>query len=1100
MIKKVARGYFVVFLILAATPSALAQSASTGQIAGTVRDPSGAVLPEATVIAQSPSGLTREVKTGSDGRYIIPLLPPGIYRVEIKRAGFKTHVIQDVVVRITETTPVDVELALGEITETFTVEAESSPLQAETPATGRVITGRTLTELPLATRNFTQLFALTAGTNVDLPDHSASGLNTLDISVNGLNRYNNNFQLNGVDTNGIGINNAFSYPIPAPDALQEFKVQTSLYDASYGRSAGGQIVVVTRSGTNEFHGSVYHFLRNDKLNANDFFFNSTGTPRPPFIRNQFGFTLGGPISRNRTYFFGSYQGSRERNGAARGAISTLALPPLLTDDRSPVGISRASGVPVENISPVALNLLRARLPNGSLVIPSPQVNRPGVNYSVSAPIRFREDQFTVSLDHQLRADNRLSGKFFFTQNPQQVGLNVFFGANVPGFGSTLQNNNRHLALSDLHIFNPNLTNEVRIGLHRLAADFRPHEPITLQSVGISRFNASLFPGIPTIGVLGSFRIGPGPFDQLFTVINTFTYADTLSYIRGRHHLRIGAEVRRIQENGDLPSFHRGQILFLDFPAFVRGEIFLTLVASGISDFHYRNTDFNAFVQDDFRVSARLTLNVGLRYEFNGAASDKFGRLQTFDPAQYRTGPPPNGFVIAGNARGRFRVPGVPLVSDMILKSEDPNNFAPRFGFAYKVSERTVLRGGYGLFYDRLSNQPPFFAVGSIPFGAFDVAIFPTLFRGATFANPFPNLGLPSEFPKVPIVPTIAQLAAGAAPISGFFMDPNMRTPYASQFGLNIQRELAKDWLVEIGYVGTKGTKLIQQVRIAQAQLASPTRPINGITENTPANAALRSPFVGFSPDGLKQFQTSGNSTYHSLQLTVSKRLSRGLQFLAAYTLSKWLDDRTTITGLQGDATAFAPGDQTHLSLNKGRSDSDRRHRFVISGTYDLPKLGRGVVGAVLSNWEVAWIATLQSSRPIDIRDSNGASLFGVTTSRASWAPGATRQTASRKGSVTSRLNQFFNTSAFVPAGPGFGNVGRNVLSGPDQRNVDLSVLKRIPIREAHTLEFRAEFFNALNIVNFANPGSDISQSATFGVITQTSTSPRIVQFALRYSF
>jgi hypothetical protein len=258
--------------------------------------------------------------------------------------------------------------------------------------------------------------------------------------------------------------------------------------------------------------------------------------------------------------------------------------------------------------------------------------------------------------------------------------------------------------------------------------------------------------------------------------------------------------------------------------------------------------------------------------------------------------------------------------------------------------------------------------------------------------------------------------------------------------------------------------------------------------------------VGFSPDGLKQFQTSGNSTYHSLQLTVSKRLSRGLQFLAAYTLSKWLDDRTTITGLQGDATAFAPGDQTHLSLNKGRSDSDRRHRFVISGTYDLPKLGRGVVGAVLSNWEVAWIATLQSSRPIDIRDSNGASLFGVTTSRASWAPGATRQTASRKGSVTSRLNQFFNTSAFVPAGPGFGNVGRNVLSGLDQRNVDLSVLKRIPIREAHTLEFRAEFFNAFNIVNFANPGSDISQSATFGVITQTSTSPRIVQFALKLNW
>ncbi len=1091
-------------LVLCGSDRADGQSASTGQIMGTVRDPSGAVLPEAHVVVKSPTGLVREVRTDEAGRYVVPLLPPGIYHLEISRTGFKTHVLRDVTVRITETTVADVSLEIGELAETITVKAEDPLLQTDRPTTGRVITGRALTELPLATRNFTQLFALTAGTNVDLPDHSAAGLNTLDISVNGLNRYNNNFQLNGIDTNGIGINNAFSYPVPAPDALQEFKVQTSLYDASYGRSAGGQIVVVTRSGTNEFHGSLYHFLRNDKLNANNFFFNSTGTPRPKFIRNQFGFTLGGPISRDRTYFFGSYQGSRERNGTARGALSTLALPPLLTHDRTPAGIARASGVPEAAISPVALRILNARLPDGSFVIPSPQVNRPGVNYSVSVPIRFREDQFTVTVDHQIRANNKLSGRFFFTQNPEKVGLNVFFGANVPGFGSSLQNNNRHLALSDLHIFSPNLTNEVRVGLHRLAADFHPNEPITAASVGISRFNTAIFPGIPTIGVFGSFQIGPGPFDQLFTVINTFTYADTISYIRGRHHLRMGAEVRRLQENGDLPSFHRGQILFLDFPSFVRGDIFLTLVASGISDFHYRNTDVNAFVQDDIKVSARLTLNLGLRYEFNGAASDKFGRLQTFDPAQYRTGPPPNGFVIAGNARGRFRVPGVPLVSDTIVTSEDPNNVAPRFGFAYRLSETRpiALRGGYGLFYDRLSNQPPFFAVGSIPFGAFDVGVFPTLFRGATFANPFPNLGLPGEFPKVPIVPNAAQLAAGVAPISGFFMDPNMRTPYAQQFGVSLQHEFAKDFLLEIGYVGTKGTKLIQQVRIAQAELASPSRPINGVTENTPANAVLRSRFLGFSPDGLKQFQTSGSSTYHSLQVTVTKRLSGGLQFLAAYTLSKWLDDRTTITGIQGDATAFAPGDQFNLSLNRGRSDLDRRHRLVVSGTYDFPTIagGRGVLGHLFSGWELAWIAILQSGRPFSVLDSGGASLFGVTTSRASFAPGATLKTALRKGPVNRRLNQFFNTAAFVAAGPGFGNAGRNVLTGPDQRNVDLSLLKRIPIREGQHLEFRAEFFNAFNIVNFANPGSDIATPATFGIITQTSTSPRLVQFALRYSF
>ncbi|RMG52944.1 MAG: hypothetical protein D6723_07885, partial [Acidobacteria bacterium] len=1068
-------------------------------------DQTGALVAGARVTVESESGLRREVTTESDGTYVVPLLPPGTYRLEISLAGFKTYVLEGVVVRITETTVVNAGLEVGQLSEEITVTAESPLLQTETPTTGRVITGKRLTELPLATRNFTQLLALTPGTNVDLPDHTAPGLNTLDVSVNGLNRYNNSFQLNGVDTNAIGINNAFSYPVPAPDALEEFKVLTSLYDASYGRSAGGQINVVTKSGTNEFHGSLYEFLRNDKLNANDFFSNATGARRPKFIRNQFGFTLGGPIIKGRTHFFGSYQGSREVNGAARGqALSTLALPPLLTDDRTPAGISRASGVPEEEISPIALNLLNARLPDGSLVIPSPQVNRPGTNYSASVPFRFREDQFTVSVDHQLGINDKLSGKFFFTRNPERVGLNVFGGANVPGFGSRRKNQNRHLALSYQHIFGPTLTNEVRFGLHRLLADFHPNEPITAASVGISRFNTSIFPGIPAIGVLGSFQIGPGGFDQLKTNINTFTYADTLSWVKGRHNMRMGTEIRRIQENGDLPSFHRGSILFLDFASFVRGTIFLTIVGSGISDFAYRNTDFSAFFQDDFKVTPKLTLNLGVRYEFFGSASDIFGRLQTFDPAQYRTGGPPNGFVLAGNARGRFRVPGVPLVSDTLLDSEDPNNFAPRLGFAYRPSAgyRLVIRGGYGLFYDRLSNQPQFFAVGATPFGEFSVSIFPTLFGTATFADPFPDLGLPTDFPKVPVIPDAAQLAAGVTPISGFFMDRHMRTPYVQQWNLTLQYEVADNYLIEVGYVGTKGTKLIRQVKIAQAQLASPTNPINGITENTPANAALRSPFLGFSPDGLHQFQTSGNSTYHSFQASLTKRFSQGLQFLIAYTLGKSLDDRTTLTGLQGDATAFAPGDQTRLFLNKGRSDIDRRHRLVIHGTYDFPSFrsGRGPAGKFLSGWELAWIATLQSGRPIDIVDSNGASLFGVTTSRASFAPGATIESASRGGSVNRRLNRFFNTDAFVPAGFGFGNVGRNILTGPDQRNMDLSIIKRTPIYENHTLEFRAEFFNVFNTVNFANPGNDIASPATFGVITRTSASPRIIQFALKYSF
>lgn len=1088
---------------------AFAQTSATGQLAGTIRDKTGAVLPGVQITAVSGMGLRREALSGGTGDYALQLLPPGQYNLEFALSGFKTLVLEKVVVKVTETTIVNETLDVAAIAQTVNVIASPTLLQTANPTTGRVVEEKTIRDLPLATRNFTQLLALSPGANASVADNSAVGLNSQDVSVNGASRFNNNLQLNGVDSNTIGLNNVFNYPIPATDTLQEFKVQTSLYDASFGRNAGGQIQVLTKSGSNEFHGNAYHFFRNNTLNANNFFLNSTGTRRPLYIRNQFGFTLGGPVRKDRTFFFVSYQGSRERNGAAQGgnisAISSLSLPPGLTDDRSLAGISRASGVAIDQINPVAVALLNARLPEGSFVIPTPQVHAPGVNFTVSAPAKFREDQYNLNLDHAFSMKNTFSAKYFSSWNPVNQGINLAppgFGANVPGFGGRLSNNNRHLSLSDTHIFSSKMINEARFGFNRVFSLFSPQEPVNARSVGISRFNDSLLPGIPLIGVLGSFRIGPSPIFELRVAVNTFTYGDTLSYSTGRHNMRFGVEFRRSQENAFVDFFQRGQLTFLNFADFVKGNIFLSLAGSGIFRRDFRNTDFDWFVQDDIRVTRKLTINAGLRYEYDGIASDKEGRTVIFDPSQFRQGAPPNGFVLAGNAKPQFRIPGVPLGSDTLV-DRDLNNFAPRIGFAYQPFEKRniVVRGGYGIFYQRVSNQGQFLSFAGPPLAEFSVLVFPTLFGIANFNNPFPALPLAGQFPVTPVVPGTADLLRGVPPISLTSLDPHLRTPYVQQFNVTLQWQAAKDFLFELGYVGTKGTKLLRQVRINQALLASSSQPINGITDSTPFNAALRAPFLGLSPNGLVQVQSSGSSIYHSLQFSVTKRLSKGLQFLASYTVSKSIDDAATM-GPDGDASPVATGDQRRLSLNRGLSDFDRTHRFVFSGTYDLPAFrnGTGTIGKALSGWEIAGIATVQSGLPTDIVDSAGGLLFGVTTSRANFAPGATLSSAGEGGSVESRLNHFFNTGAFRPAGLFFGDVGRNILRGPNQRNIDFSVIKRTAIRERQNIEFRAEFLNLFNFVNFANPGSDIAAPQTFGVITNTSTGPRTIQFALKYNF
>ncbi len=1103
-----------------------AQTASTGQIAGTVRDQTGAVIPEVTVIVtEAKTGLKREVKTDALGTYTVPLLPPGVYTVEFSREGFRPLVRENVAVRITLTTTVDVTLEVAPLgAETVTVTEEAPLLQTDRPTTGRVIEERTIRQLPLATRNFQQMLALSPGTLASVVRNTDVGRGDAIIQVNGQRQTQNNLQINGVDANSIALHSTFNLPVPATEAIQEFIVQTSLYDASQGRNSGGVIAAVTKSGTNEFHGNVYEFLRNRVLNANDFFLNASGQRRPILTRNQFGFTLGGPIVKDRTFFFVSYQGTRERNGASLiNSVTSLVLPSALTDNRSAEALAAVGttllppGSPplrASDIHLVALALLNARFRDGRLVIPSPPPGSPGLftTLTQSGISRFREDQGNINLDHRFTVNHTLSGKFFFNNDTTDAAITSFVirPANaVLGWGGPLQRNNRVFSLRDTIVLTPTLLNEARFGYARIFLEAIPREPLTGAQFGIDSPLKNLFPGLPQINVFGLFTLGPEGLFDAEVVQEHFTYGNTITWTKGRHTLRIGFEGRHYPFLLRFRLWNRGFIQFLNFVDFLQGDMFISFIGTGDPEREPRIRDLGAFLQEDFKVSDRLTLNLGIRYELLGYMSEVRGRLVGFFPDQYRAGPPPNGFVLAGNAK--TPLPNVPLVEKTLIP-QDENNWAPRFGFAWRPFqryERVALRGGYGVYFIRTSGQIgggiqlfnyPYFILpvgaGSRFLQSLGFALPVARALGLPFNRPFIQVPPPSAFPVVPEIPSPLRNQFGnPIPISGVYLDRGFRTPYTHQFGLNLQWEMKRSLLLEIGYTGTRGIKLTQLFNLNQPVF-------------NPATGQFVTPLPAFSNNGniaagLHLIQTTGQSYYHSLQLSVTKRLSHGLSFLASYTLSKSID--TNSGPLAGDLAAN-PGDQQNHRLNRGLSDWDRTHRFVYSFVYDLPKLYGGDSGfgkRLLNDWQIAGVAVFQSGTPFTVFATGGGG--GMNLTRANFAPGF-RGSAELTGSVTRRLTRFFNTAAFVPPlgatfdprAP-FGNTGRNILRGPDQRNLDFSLIKFIPISETTQLEFRTEFFNLTNTPSFANPDSNVLSSA-FGRISSTSTGPRVIQFALKLNW
>jgi hypothetical protein len=1148
-------------LAVIAPIAAVAQT--TGIISGVVTDKSGGVIANVKVTARNTaSGDLRTDTTNSSGEYSFPALKPGDYSVTFSLPGFAT-IVEVATLNVTEHIAVNTTMQVAATDTTVTVSSEGPLLQTESVTQGGVISGQSIVQLPLATNNFTQLLALSPGVLAPLNDATGLGRGTQNVNVNGARTNSNSIYVDGVDAVNVhtnsAANNSFasnSTIIPPPDAIQEFKIQTALFDASTGRSGGSNVALITRSGGNALHGDLYEFFRNTDLNANSYFLNQQAQPRPELIQNQFGGSVGGPIKRDKIFFFFNYQGTRQVNGYP--GITSVNLPQI-PQDRSlaslggfghGLGATSYSGPTINasgsNISPVAYNLLNLTFPNGNYVIPSPQTTATkGVNYVVSTPATFDEDEYTGSTDYQISSKDHAAFHIIVAEQPQfQSVASTRF---VPGFGLDQNFKSRLYSVAETHIFSSNLVNDLHIGLNRALGHTGFQNQLQLAAIGMTRFNSATFSDIPEIMFSGSEELGYTVSTDQADTENTWQYFDNISWLKGKHNMTFGVEMRRYQDNYFSNNDMRGTLDFISFQNFLLGEtgaattaggngtghsdIYEETVATGNDQRYDRLRDLALFAQDSWKPTTHLTINAGLRWEYIGLPTDLYGRNGAFEPNYYQpptaTAPTSVGFVQEGNARNP--VPGLAKFTNTLTNTVSKLGFAPRFGLALQINSRQVIRGGYGLFYDRLSNQLGLLEALSLPGYENSSALNTT---GATsyfnlngsLASPFPNLPLRSQFPILPQL-YAQNVATAPAPIGINDIDPNLRTPYFQQFGANIQTSITHSLLLEIGYVGARGEHLAAEVEADQALVASPANPVNGVTTNNTGvtdSAAARAPYIGFSNNGFLFLQTNQSSNFNSLQTTLTEQFHTA-SLLASYMYSKSLDTSSGAT----DGTVFntTSGDQTNPGQAYGPSDFDRTHHATLRFVQPLPKphwhIARGKIGSRLfDGYEFSGTAVIQSGTPFSITNTGGATYYGTDTSRANFVSGANTAMAVKHGRVEDRLTAYFNdgiysstagsvtqndtlngaSPVFATAGDYYGNTGRNILRGPIQRDIDLSLTKYTTIHDNLKLEFRAQAFNLTNTPTFANPASDIGTASTFGTITSTVGNPRILQFVGKLSF
>jgi hypothetical protein len=1159
-----------------------AQGGASGAITGTVEDASGAVLSGAKVniVSDATGQSVRQLTTDSSGTFTATLLPVGSYSVEVSAAGFATTKFPNIVVRITETTRLTAPLRVTTAKEIVEVQSEIEQVNTTDATTGESLGSTTITTLPLATRNFQQILTLSAGASSDLNNASQLGRGQVYIHVNGGREDNNNYLIDGISVADYSFGELTYTPLPNPDAIEEFKVSTSLYDATQGRNGGGNINASLKSGTSIFHGDAWEYFRNTALDAHDYFLGKVVVKQ-----NIFGGDFGGPVGPKAKlgYFYVNYQGTRQRSGASPGTFINTTIPYVPLPDRQSASLL-ASDCGVPSVDPVAFNLINVKSNQfgggaGGYLYPLPPAVPAGtpclapIPFQITDPGRFTDDQLTANWDRDFRGGkDRLSERFFWADSDsfQPFGADSFQiqtgGAPTPNnlnFPLDIPLHNRVASLTETHLFNNALVNEFRFGINVISDKLNNIPPVTNTQVGINLPTANGDANIYRL-TFGAFAFGPFPQQPQRALSDSFVWLDTLSWTRGAHQFRFGGEVDRTTIRRNLPVADNGLVFFAgptgfgsDFQSFLAGAPFFGEAGGGVGNHDYRIPAYAWFAQDDYRVSKTLTLNVGFRNEFLGAPTDKLCHLGNTDPSLANsTGQP----FVYPRCASEFKLPGLTGTKQASALN---NNFAtvwePRIGFAYDVlgHHTTSIRGGYGIYavredlgaVDNLSFSAPFFpiAVNFLP-GAGSLAKLFQPNSAAGFTG-IPPLGVlsPSFVPQASFFTgfqpscTLGNGNTSTLPQqcgAGFSGNINslisLSVPLhwvagtTQQWNLTVERELGRNWFLELGYVGTKGTRLRSTYDPAQATLATPQHPVTipgfncdgtkgpgcVIVDSTAENVSGRSPYLGIAPANFEAFAPNSDSHYHSLQATVAHRFSKGLYWQTAYTYSKSMDDVSTAS--VAFDTRF--NDQTNARDSRGLSDFDRRHRFISSGVYQLPSFANASALArnALGGWEASGVLTFQSGTPITPVDSAGGSAYALSSpnlATPTFASGFSCANAPTSGSSRSRLANWVNPNAYQPDAviplstgapgdaTGFGNAPRNCIIGPPQKNVDFTLGRIFQVREGQTLRFRADFFNLFNHPSFANPSSvDIESPSSFTQITSVVGTPRLIQFSLKYSF
>jgi len=1159
---------------------AIAQNANTGKLSGNVSDATGATIPNADVkLTNQATGIVRDVKTTDTGLYEFPLLPPGSYRIEVSHTGFKTAVLDGIAVNVTESESLPIQLTIGATSESVTVTTQPELLQTETTAMGQVVSGQQVTELPLVTRDFAQILGLSAGVVTNVTDaadlgrgaESAQssfsaqlGLVVGGTEAHGARQEDNDFEINGIQVNDAygggnfqGINLAAGLPIPNPDTLSEYKVQTTQYDAEYGRNAGAQINIVTKGGTNAFHGSLWEFFRNEDMNANDYFRNLAGVGRGLLRQNQYGGTIGGHIFPNKLYFFGSYQGTKQTNGITTGCSATdisPLLPAVMPATRTDATLRTALGTlfggqagayaPIQvaadgsNVNPIALEMLEIKNPDGSYLIPTPQttimVNGQPEGFSAfTAPCTYSERQFMANMDYVQSPKSVFAARFFWMDSLQKV---TFSASTVPGFGADAPQKFRNGSFSNTYSFNSKLINEAIFGVNdTISHATDTPNPTTWNSLGIPAPQQ----GENGFGlVVGSTTIWSA-IQQDFQQFN-LNFVDTLSYTRGNHALRFGGGLTRLDLDPGGPIL-ASEANFPTYPDFLIGlpgcapgtfpvtcnpinpgdttgiplsnEI-VELAFQSRGSRQYRAWNVYAFGQDDWKVTRNLTLNLGIRYEHLGDMADALGLNGGFDPTKANPACPTScfdGFYVDSNYPGGSLPAGVVKDGQFSDKDKDRDAFNPRIGFAFEENSKMVLRGGYGI-YASLPNAAQLFDTGNTEPWSDTTILGGPANAAQSLANPFPAVAPLSAFPVW--VPYTSSSLLGLE-----LMSVDFRPTMTQVYSLNQQLSLSPNILLEIGYVGARAEHLFQAQGPNAAGFATPEAPINGVTTNTLTNIQQRVPVEGFAPNGFEIFASSGASWYNGLDVTLAQRESHNLQYQVAYTWGKTLDTDAPSIGSEVYGNPF------QYFRSYGDVAYDRRQRVIINYAYKFPTLkSKTLASEFINGWELTGVSTFQTGLPLNLNVTNG-NIYSGFTSPTNYDYAEVSCPASQletKGNKAAKISSYFNLSCIQPfpvvdpsGATGYGNAPVSPVYGPRQADFDMALVKETRIREAANVEFRLESFNTFNHTQLSNPGTvgaaapppgaTLAQAAkalspTFGPITSTSVSPRVVQLALKFNF